>query len=311
MHASSALALSLGSVGLALLPSTAAGRPAEVADLLESQRCCRFFAGAAGDLDLDPATEGAANLRAVASRYAEVTNQNLVFSAPVEAMLASTPTGLQGAVHVPAADVQSFFEQLLVAHDFVLHTLRASEPRVLQIESLETQARPVLRQRALVVGVDEVEHFADHPATLITTAVHFEHADARQISTSLRALVTDAWTQQLSPAGKTNTLVVTGFGSGVADLVALMARIDVAEETPEPALAFEVVSLQYAEARPMAHTLRSLLGVRPTTDGQAAEPTAGFPRFMPDDRTNSIVIGASREQLSLIKRLVRSLDAEQ
>ena len=158
--------------------------------------------------------------------YTDVTGQNVVLSSETEQLLESQKLGLIGAVTVPPAELQSFFETMLIEHDFTLRLVRDREPRVLGIDSLKTQARNTIRAHARFISVDHLEAMRDHPAMLVTTVVSLPHTDVRQLSNSMRTLITDANTQQMLPAGNTNSMIITGFGSSVAQIVDALRLID-------------------------------------------------------------------------------------
>ena len=59
-------------------------------------------------------------------------------------------------------------------------------------------------------------------------AVHLPNTDVRQLSNSMRTLITDTNVQQMMPAGSSNSLVLIGTGQFLADTVSMFLAIDAA-----------------------------------------------------------------------------------
>ncbi|MFT5475802.1 MAG: hypothetical protein ACI8Y8_001135 [Planctomycetota bacterium] len=185
------------------------------------------FPEASADLTLDVGDDGSyPNMMALANDYAQLTGQHLLIGTETRAILESSPTGIQARIVVPKVHVQAFFETLLIENQFMLQLLRESSPRLLTIQSLRTQERNTARARARLVPREHLELMRDHPAMLVTTTLALPYTDVRQLSNSMRTIITDANTQQMLPAGNSSSLVLTGFGTATADLVLMLERID-------------------------------------------------------------------------------------
>jgi len=185
------------------------------------------FPEASADLTLGVGEDGShLSMMALVNEYAELTGQHLVISTETRQMLEASRTGIQTQVVVPKPHVQAFFETLLVENQFVLHLLREASPRMLAIESLKTQQRNTVRRGARFVPREQLEVMRGHPAMLVTTTLALPYTDVRQLSNSMRTMVTDANTQQMLPAGKSNSMFITGFGPHTADLAVMLERVD-------------------------------------------------------------------------------------
>lgn len=298
---------------VALASCTLATRPPSTEPTRQEGACCDLYPAASGDLVIEVAAESPApTLAEVARSYAEITGQHLVLDAETLSLLETGSCGVQDSVTVPAAEVQSFFEQLLVANDYALHTLRGAAPRLVVIESLRTQARNTVRDSAVIVPSEKLQHLATHPATLVSTVVHLPNTDVRQLSNSMRTLITDANTQQMLPAGNTNAVVLTGFGSQVARFADMLRTID-ANSVQEDSRKLAVLRLQRANAWEVATELETVLGVRRAGKSQGDETLPLPPprvRITADERTNSLVVSADPQTMTEIERLVQELDAE-
>lgn len=191
-----------------------------------------FFPVPAQGFSLDAKERGPSLLEVVA-QFERSTGQHLVVSAETRTALEKTSAGISGKLDVPATEVYSVVEHLLVQGNFVLHVLRTKEPRMLAIENLSTNARTAVRNNALWVEPEQLATFADHPAILITTRLDLESIDVRTLSNSMRTMLTDANTQQIVPLGNSNTLVLTGFGSNVAALARMLTAINEVERAAQ------------------------------------------------------------------------------
>lgn len=175
----------------------------------------------------DTEGEGEANLLDLLGEFGRATGHTLVVTDEVRGLLSRVRPGLLSQVSVPPERVYSFVEGLLSFHEFVLVPLHESEPRLLGVQSLSGgSARNTIKQRCFYVPPDEIEAWADHPAVLVSTVVTFEHLDVRQLTTSLRPLMPDQSTQSMLNAGSSNSVVLQGFGAGIARLVHMLRIVD-------------------------------------------------------------------------------------
>ncbi len=176
----------------------------------------------------------------LAQQYGALTGQHMSISDETAQLLQGQSTGLHSSIRVPAERVQRVFESILLEQAFVMRVVHENEPRIFSLESLRTQARNTIRGDSRFVPSSAVELMRRHPATMVTTTLHLPHTDVRQLSNSLRTLITDANTQQILPAGNTDTLVLVGFGYQVAGLIDMLKLVDEAsaqmpKPKPEPA----------------------------------------------------------------------------
>lgn len=167
--------------------------------------------------------------------YAGATGQHVIANEETLNFCQQATLNLTGAMTVAPDRVQTVVESLLVQNDFVLRVVHARTPRILAVTSLNTGARTNIRDSAVFVPSDRLDQLRAHPAMLFTTTVHLPKTDVRQLANSMRTLITDANTQQMLPAGNTNTMLLTGYGSALADLIEMLTRIDEATELPPPA----------------------------------------------------------------------------
>ncbi|MEM9381059.1 MAG: secretin N-terminal domain-containing protein [Planctomycetota bacterium] len=253
------------------------------------------------------------NYHELVRAYGELTGLHFTFDEETSQLLKNQRVLLDRSVTVPAEEVTTFIESLLVQGKFCLAPLKARGTKLIRVSSLMTAARNNLRASAAFLAPDQVEIARAHPAMLFTTTISVPNLDARQVSNSLRTLITDANTHQLLPAGNANSLVIVGFGSQLMATYDTLKLIDAAS-APVQRRMYEVVRLEKAKAQELADTVAELIGDASTVRGQAVppgQPMAPYsgPRVIADARTNSVFIGGTPEEIARIKDLIVHLDS--
>ena len=165
-------------------------------------------------------------LRELLTEYGRVTNTHLMLSEDTIATLMNQRVPIDRGLVIAPEDVHSVVEKLCAHSGYAFTLDRASEPRLIGVKSLYTAARTNLRQHALWVPTEELDQWKDHSAFLISTVLHFEHTDARTLTNSMRAMLTDANTQQIIPVGNSNTSILVGFAPHVHGLVQALQTVD-------------------------------------------------------------------------------------
>ena len=160
--------------------------------------------------------DGGPSMADVLRDFARVAGQNLSISPATRTALEATPAGLIAPAEVPAGRVYSFVEGLLVERGFIMSELHDEDPRLLGIYDREE----LFSAPALWVPSEELERFRSHPALVVSTVLHLEALDVRQLGNSLRALTADG--AGVVPIGNTNSVFMMGTGRNVADLALVM-----------------------------------------------------------------------------------------
>jgi general secretion pathway protein D len=162
----------------------------------------------------------------------------------------------------------------------------------------------------------------------ITRLIPLRYVKAETISNTLRPLVSkDANLVTYAP---TNTIILTDTAAHVRRLLTIIAEIDVSTYREQ----IKVIPIEYADAESMAAHLREIFGQEDAGDrgapaarraaarrrtrqtAQAAAVTdeggvvgeAGEPRFITDERTNSIIVIAPATTIRRIEEVVSLLD---
>ena len=266
----------------------------------------KLFPAPSGPMTLEAgSSDNPLTYKTLVDQYRELTGQFFVVSEDTKDML-TRPLFLDRSMTVPVNEVQTVFEELLRHGEFVLEPLTTSGPRIIRLTSLLTNERNILRSRTTFLGPDELHLAERHPALLVTTVVNLPNVDVRQMSNSMRTMITDANTQQMLPAGNSNSMILVGFGDQVAALSdALHMMNEAADASAKDARSvLEVIRLENANAQAIA-VLLSEAYAKP--EGQPGDAQA---RFSADERTNSILITTRAGQLAAIKSLVAKLDTK-
>jgi general secretion pathway protein D len=165
------------------------------------------------------------------------------------------------------------------------------------------------------------------PATesFVTQLVPLQYADANDIRGLLTPLVSKE--SSLLAYAPTNSLIVTDTVANINRLLKIITALDV----ESPSVIFKVITLKFAQAEQIANALRSAIegletgapggaeaapqpGVQPAARSRrpvqaaAGERTQRGPRIIPDTRTNSLVLIATRADMGALEDLIVKLD---
>lgn len=264
---------------------------------------------------------GGMTLKRLVHACQRVTGIQFVYTPETANFLQSTQVTLVGSKIVPKDEFYNFFQILMVIYNFVTTEVGPEPISVIQITSLDTGGRNNIRSDSVFVEPENLEEYKDQPATLITTVISLPNTDVRQLSNSMRTMITDANTQQMLPAGNTNSMVLVGFGSNVVALAKMLMIVDEASKVEPVTPVFEVIPLEYAAADELASTVEELLdaSTRVVQQGQRQQPQGATgqlqqgtteAKIMVDPRTNSLLVMAMPDAMPDIKELVARLDVD-
>lgn len=250
----------------------------------------------------------------------QVTGRQFTWNEDTEGLLKQRRVRLIGTKSIDKQRFYSFFQVMMIISDFVCTEIGEDDIAVIKIDSLQGQGRSNLRQNSIYVEPDELARYKDQPATLITTVVTLPNTDVRQVSNSMRTMITDANTQQMLPAGTSNSMVLVGFGSSVVAMANMLRIIDDASKVEIPEPIFDKVKLEYADASEVQPIIEELLeaatqnvrgNVANGPNGvQAGRNNGGEAKLTVDARTNSLLITALPEDMPRIKELIAQLDVD-
>jgi general secretion pathway protein D len=184
-----------------------------------------------------------------------------------------------------------------------------------------------VKDNPIPTATDAQHPFSPATESFVTQLVPLQYADANDIRGLLTPLVSKE--SSLLAYAPTNSLIVTDTVANINRLLKIITALDV----ESPSVLFKVVTLKFAQAEQIANALRSAIegleagagapggaeaapqpGVQPAARGRrpvqvsAGERTQRGPRIIPDARTNSLVLIATRADMGALEDLIVKLD---
>lgn len=221
---------------------------------------------------------------------------------------------------------------LPLAYDVINSALRARgytmvgtlKDRMIRVSTLEKAVadRAVVQEGKDYTKLGESDSF-------VTQVIPLANISAARLKEELKPLVADKQANLLA-VSSSNTLIVTDTEGNVKRLLQVIELLD--KDTSD-VLDVDVYSCKYASAAALVASLEKVFGITSTPPagqqnrgqpqggpqpGQPGQPTfattdgplslKGEVHIAADDRTNSIVISASKEKIKLIRSLIEKLD---
>ena len=165
------------------------------------------------------------SLEELLTEYGRATDQHFMYAEDTRAQLKQTRVPLSEALSVDPENLHAVVETLMIQSHFIFAIERVANPRLISVQSMRG-SRVNLRQSASYVPVDKLSTWRDHPAYLIHTVLTLEYLDVRTLTNSMRAMLTDANTQQIIPVGNSHSLMLTGFAPQVQSLVTMLLDVN-------------------------------------------------------------------------------------
>jgi len=134
---------------------------------------------------------------------------------------------------------------------------------------------------------------------LITRVIKVDNVDVGQLVPLLRVLVPQ--TGHMAQYKPTNVIVIHDTAANLERIVKIIRQID-KESNQE----IEVIPLQHASASEVVRILQNL----EKEQGQNKGPAFDKPRYVADERTNSILLSAGRKDKLRLRALIAQLDSE-
>lgn len=318
MIASSALLAALWALPFQADPA-GAGAPQDPQDVPVMQDIGDFYV-----LTFDESIEGGVDLETLTKLCQEATGINFIYGDDTAQQLSQKRVRMFGQKQIPKADFYAFYQILMFINDFVCTQVGPGPLAVVVVRSANPQNRAGgnLKNDSIYVLPEDLEKFADQVATPITTVLHL-NIDSRQLTNSLRSLLTDANSQAAIPVGNTNSLILQGYASQIVSLARFLQLVDnemAKQQDVQPV--FEVIPLEFAAAEDIADMIEQLLEAsrRVIQQNQAGQAAAGATgnlrsgggetRILVDSRTQSLLVMALPDDMKNIKELVARLDID-
>lgn len=217
--------------------------------------------------------------------FSELTGKNFV----VDQKVKGTVTIISPS-KITVAEAFKVFESVLEVHGYA--TVEAGE--VVKVIPL-----PEARTRNIDTLIKENNDAAEDK--VVTQLIPLTYADADDLQKLLTPLVSKS--SIILSYQPTNLLMITDVYSNIKRLLDIIGMIDVAGVGKE----ILVLSLDHADADKMVKTLKAIF------EGEAKKKgseSAGYLKFVSDERTNSIIVIGSKEQSRRVRDLVSLLDQQ-
>ena len=134
---------------------------------------------------------------------------------------------------------------------------------------------------------------------LVTRVIKVDNVDVGQLVPLLRTLIsTQGHMAQYKP---TNVMVIHDTAANLERIVKIIRQID--KESNEE---IEVIQLRHASAGEVVRILEAL----EKQSGQSKGPTTNKPKFVADERMNSILLSADKKSRLRLRALIARLDSE-
>lgn len=270
---------------------------------------------------LDVSDEGLVNLdfqdvelAVVIDTIAKLTNKNFVYDDRVRGRIT-----IVSPTPVPVEQAYTVFESILQVKGFTTVEAPGGVLKVIPIR--DAKETSVDTRSGGAATTPDTDRF-------VTRLIPLSYIDAEQISNTLKPLVSKE--AALVAYQPTNTIILTDSAANIRRVLSILEAIDVETFKQELAL----IRLQYADATVVSEQLSQLFGVEvtaggaraatavsrararpqpvvPGQPGQVTSPEAaqrGQVRIITDERTNSLVMLASRSTLEEIRDFIRRID---
>jgi general secretion pathway protein D len=150
----------------------------------------------------------------------------------------------------------------------------------------------------------------------VTRLISLQNISALEMSNAIKDLISKTGNMFAYPA--TNTLVITDSGNNIDRLMKIIKELD--QEGPQQVL--EIVPVNYADAKQVADTVLNLFELQSKTGaaeataarrgtkttGPALEELKDVSKIIADERTNSLIVLASKRAIPKVKEVIAKLD---
>lgn len=242
------------------------------------------------------------DLKIVTNFVSKVTGQNFLLDDRVRGNVTIiSPT------KIPVEEVYAVFLSVLEVKGFT--TIPSG--RVIKIVPSATA-----KQSPLPTGIGKDIARISTEDRMVTQLIPLQYADSQQLLSILGPLVSRQG--NLTSYPPTNTLILTDMSSNIRKLLTIINNFDIEGAKLETS----IISLKYASATEIAGKVSSAIEsagratVAPTRPSRVSRPgvsptiptSGGQVSIIPDERINSIILVANKEDTLKVKSLVEKLD---
>lgn len=185
-------------------------------------------------------------------------------------------------------EIFALFLSVLQVHQFSAVETSNGVYKIQQLQAAKQDSVPVYTNQGKKYSGDQ----------LITRVIKVDNIDVGQLVPLLRSLVsTQGHMAQYKP---TNVMVIHDTAGNLERIVKIIRQID--KESNED---IEVIALEHASASEVVRILENL----EKRSGPAKGPATNKPKFVADERTNSILLSADRKASLRLKAIIARLDS--
>lgn len=139
---------------------------------------------------------------------------------------------------------------------------------------------------------------------VVTQIIPLKYANPEELKRVLASLVSGGASMISYPP--TGTLIVTDVSSNIQRILKIIDNVDV----PDVGQELSIIPLQNAEAGKLVKTLDSIFKDPKTSPQQVKKAGEYAPKFVADERINTVIVMASEIESQRIKKLIKMLDKE-
>lgn len=239
------------------------------------------------------------DLRTVTNFVSKVTGKNFLLDDRVRGNVT-----ILSPTKIPVEELYTVFLSVLEVKGFTA----VPSGRVVKIVPMATA-----RQSPLPTGIGKDITEMPMEDKMITQLVPLDYADAQQLMTILSPLISSQG--HLTSYAPTNTLIVTDTASNIRKLLTIINNFDIEGAKLETT----IISLKYASAQTIAEKVTSAIKSADRTVSSTVPrtrrgvTTPGVPAgaeitLIPDERINSIILVANKDDTEKVKELIEQLD---
>lgn len=236
------------------------------------------------------------DIRTVLKTIGEITGINFI---PHESV-AGTVT-VMSPTPIRLGDIYAFLQSILDVHGYATIEMDSAVKVVPKAEA----ARNHLQVR---IGADPA--YIPKTDVIVTQIIPLKYADAVEMSQIIEPVLSAG--AQMATYPRTNSLMITDTSANIHHIAQVLAQLDV-EGSKEKVVLFP---LRFASAQVLSEQVMRILEKNGSAASQAAGRARGpavaenRTRILPDNRTNSLIVIASEQDVGTVTRLVEELDIQ-
>jgi general secretion pathway protein D len=242
-------------------------------------------------------------LSVVIDTIARLTNKNFIYDDRVRGRVT-----IVSPTKISVDEAYAVFESVLQVKGFTTVAAPGGALKVIPIRDAKESSIETLREPRTTPDSDRI----------VTRLIPLQYIDAEAITSTLTPLVSKDASMVAYPP--TNTVILTDSASNIRRILTILQSIDVETFKEE----ITVIKVRHADAATLAEQLSEIFGAEvsetaamrrprarrlpnqpmPAAEGAAKEKV----RILTDDRTNSLIILSSRQNLEEIRAVITRLD---